>query len=91
MIPSKYSPENLRKLMAESPGYKDLTPEAKANIEAHIQDNNESVLLYIFQELRDEARSHEESRDELTKSILSFASDDDIKDLGKKLEKHIKD
>lgn len=76
MIPKTYSPTNLRKLMAESDAYKSLEPEEKANIEEHIKQNNKSVLLYIFQQLREEALSHKKSRENLVKNVMTFSEDE---------------
>ena len=71
-----YSVENLRQLMASSPAYQSLSVEEKGNIEAHIQQNNKSVLLYVFQNLQEEADAHQISRENLAKKILKIPAPD---------------
>lgn len=76
--------------MAESDAYKSLAPEEKANIEAHIKQNNESVLLYIFQQLREEALSHQKSRENLVKNVMTY-SEDDMDQLTEDIKNNIKE
>lgn len=65
----KYTLENLRSLMANSPAYQQLSAEEKANIEDHILLNNKPVLLYIYEQLTTEAAAHQISRNELVKQV----------------------
>ncbi|MCC6643282.1 hypothetical protein IT411_00880 [Candidatus Peregrinibacteria bacterium] len=69
---SKFSIEALRQLMAESPAYTSLPDAQKQLIEGHITANNKPVLLYIFQQLREEADARALSRQKLAKKILKI-------------------
>lgn len=71
-----YSLENLRALMASSTAYQSLSDAEKAGIEQHIAKNNKPVLLYIFQKLREEADSHEISRQKLAEKVLQIKPSD---------------
>jgi hypothetical protein len=71
MEPFKFTIENLRRLMAESPAYQGLTAAEKDNIEQHIRQNNTPVLMYVYQQLKEESDSLEISRRKLAEKTLS--------------------
>lgn len=68
----KFSLEALRQLMNESPGYSSLSNAQKELLEGHIKANNKPVLLYIFQQLREEADALALSREKLAKKIIKI-------------------
>ena len=72
----KFSLETLRTLMADSPAYQGLSVAEKAAIENSIKTNNKPVLLYIFQQLREEADSLAISREKLAKKVLEIKPSD---------------
>lgn len=57
--------------MATSPAYQGLPQEQKDNIETYIRQNNKRVLLYVYQQLREEAGAHQIARESLAKKILT--------------------
>ncbi len=73
--------------MAESPAYQKLTPEQKQNIEDHIRLNNKPVLLYVYQQLREEADSLQFSREKLAKKALTIKPSD-LSDLQTAVQKN---
>jgi len=75
----KYTLENLRALMAESPAYQGLSDSEKAAIESHIQANNKPMLMYIFQQLREESEAHALGRQKLAEKVLQIKQSDQQK------------
>lgn len=68
----KYSLEALRTLMANSPAYQNLSAQEKADIESHIQANNKPMLMFIFQQLHEEADAHSMGRQKLAEKVLQI-------------------
>ncbi len=67
---STFSIQALRALMSDSQAYDDLTDNQKQTIEQHIAKNNKPVLLYLFQQFREEAESLQASREDLSRKVL---------------------
>lgn len=74
--PGSYSLEKLLALIAESTAYAQLPDQEKAKIQEHIKLNNKPVLIYIYEKLSEESASHDISRNNLAKKILTLKPSD---------------
>jgi len=72
----KFSLDNLRRLMAASPAWKNLSPEQQENIEGYIKNNDKAMMLYVYQQLQEEADAHQLARDNLAHKVLTIKPTD---------------
>jgi hypothetical protein len=69
---TKYTKTKLLKLLETSPAYAALSPQKKADINFHLQQNNVSVLQYVYYILLEESQVNQELRAELAEKIIKI-------------------
>ncbi|MBD3270056.1 hypothetical protein GF376_00855 [Candidatus Peregrinibacteria bacterium] len=85
---NKYSLENLKKLMAKSESYQELSDEIKSSVEKQIKNNNKPVLMYIYYQLLDEENKNNANLEELSKKITT-ANQNNFNDLQQGIKKQL--